>query len=457
MRGLESIFRTTLSSIRAYSPANEGSDRDPTPSKVVTVPPVSNSPATESPVHLRHSSPLSPPALQTVHSDQSGLVSRDEVDLPDTHIPQADTDSSETAGRSVVTEPSHPVRELGSLSPVSEDVLHNLLSTTEAITNAPPVQIPALTPIFPSNQLAREQPSTPEHQSSPEQPSGAVAIHSVQRPPPERSPWRSHIANLGSPSKFNFTSVLEDPNRSPARRIPIEEAIAQRSTSPRKGGSSGPSSGIFGRPVFTRHTSEDRIRSPVRRPGDVANHVMEGTSKIARPRASASPERVRSGSEEPQFPRGQYLRKPSQRSASDSEIVSPSKTGRIPAFPIRPAIDARLPSTIPEERDVDSPMKPAQSNASSKSALRQPSSMAGSRIPRIGAKPYARPPEKEKQQGKGKEPVRKLFMAKRPTSSGSALVSGNKFITNAPVLNGWEDETGAACEKCECQWKREQL
>ena len=429
MRGLESIFRTTLSSIRAYSPANEGQHRDPTPSKGLTTPPVSNSPSTKSPVHLRRSPSLSPPALQAVHSNQSGLVSRDEVDLSDTHLPQANTHSSETAGRSAVTEPSRPVRELGSLSPVSEDVLHNLLSTTEAITNAPLVQIPALAPIFPANQPSRGQPSTPEHQSFPDQPSGAVAIHSVQRPPPDRSPWRSHIANLGSPSKFDFTSILDDPNRSPARRIPIEEAIAQSSTSPRKGGSSGPNSGIFGRPVFTRHTSEDRIRSPVRRPGDVANHAIEvSSSKIARPRASASPQRVRSGSEEPQFPRGQYLRKPFQRSASDSEIVSPSKTGRIPAFPIRPAVDARLPSTIPEERDADSPMKPAQPNASSKSALRQPSSMAGSRIPRIGAKPYARPPEKEKQQGKGKEPVRKLFMTKRPTSSGSALVSGNKVV-----------------------------
>jgi hypothetical protein len=54
--------------------------------------------------------------------------------------------------------------------------------------------------------------------------------------------------------------------------------------------------------------------------------------------------------------------------------------------------------------------------------------MASSRIPRIGAKPYARPPEKEKQQGKGKEPVHKLFLTKRPTSSGSAPVSDEKFV-----------------------------
>lgn len=422
MRGLESILRTTLSTIRVYSPANEELNRDLTSSKVVTTPPVSNSPATESSALTRHSPRLSPPALQPVHSIQSSLVSRDEVDLSDTHSPQRDTHSSETAGRSVVTEPSRQVRELGSLSPVSEDVLHNLLSTTEAITNAPLVQIPALAPVFPVDQLSRDQPSTPGHQSSPERPSGAVAIHNVQRPP-ERSPWRSHIANLGSPSKFSINSALDDPNRTPAQRIPI----AQGSASPRKDSSSGPKSGIFGRPVFTRHSSEDRIRSPVRRP-DVTKHAMDVSSGIARPTASASPGKVRGGSEEPQFPRGHQLRRPFQRSASDSEIASPSKTGRIPAFPIRPAVDARLPSTIPEEHDADSPTKPTQSNALFKSALRQPSSMAGSRIPRIGAKPYARPPAKEKQQDKGKEPVHKLFMTKRPTSSGSALVSVTKVV-----------------------------
>jgi len=48
--------------------------------------------------------------------------------------------------------------------------------------------------------------------------------------------------------------------------------------------------------------------------------------------------------------------------------------------------------------------------------------MAGSKIPRIGVKPYAKPPEKEKQQVKGKESVHRLFMTKRPTS-GAAPVS----------------------------------
>jgi hypothetical protein len=53
--------------------------------------------------------------------------------------------------------------------------------------------------------------------------------------------------------------------------------------------------------------------------------------------------------------------------------------------------------------------------------------MAGSKIPRIGVKPYAKPPEKEKQQIKGKESVHRLLMTKRPTS-GAVPVSRRKVV-----------------------------
>jgi hypothetical protein len=388
---------------------------------------VSNSPATESHVQPRRSPHLSSPGSQSVLANQSGLVSRNEIDLPDAHTSQADTHTSDTVGRSAITEPLRQVRELGSLSPVSEDVLHNILSTTEAITTAPLDQIPALASVIPANQQSHDRPSTPERRSSPEQSSGAVAIHNVQRPP-ERSPWRSHIANLGTPSKFGLISTLHDPNRTPARRIPIREAIAQRSASPRKDYSSGPSTNIFGGPVFARHTQEDRTRSPVRPPPNVLHHATVVSSGIARPTALASPGKVRGGSEEPRISRRNNLGRPLQGSASDSEISSPSKIRRTLAFPIRPAVDPRLPGTIPEEHGVDSPMKSTQSNPPSKSALRQPSFMASSRIPRIGAKPYARPQENEKQRSKGKESVHKLLMTKRPTPSGTSLVSGKKIV-----------------------------
>jgi hypothetical protein len=376
-----------------------------------------------SPVQL-HSLRFSQADCPSLHSTESGLVPQD-VDRPDTYSSKADTGSSEQIGRGVVTtEPRRQVRELGSLSPVSEGVLHNLLSTTENIPTASLDQIPALASVSPGNQPSHDLPSTPKHQSSPKQQNLPVAI---QRPPSQRSPWRSHITNPRSPSKPGFFNTLHDPTRTPAARIPIEEAIAQGSASSRRDFSSGPSTGIFGRPVFSRHTPEGQTRSPIRRPSpDVANHTVLAPSWIAKPTASTSSEKMRYGSEEPQFSPRRHPGRPFQRSASDSEISSPSKT-RIPILPMRSGVDARLPSTIPEEHGVGSPTKPTQSSPFSKSTLRQVSSMAGSKIPRIGVKPYARPPEKEKQQVKGKESVHRLFMTKRPTS-GTVPVSSRKIL-----------------------------
>jgi hypothetical protein len=378
----------------------------------------------ESPVQLHHSPRFSQTDCPSPHSTQSGLVPQD-IDPLDTYPSEADTGSSEKTGCDVVTESRHHIRELGSLSPVSEDVLHNLLSTTEAIATTSLDHIPVLASVFPADQLSHDRTPTSEHQSSPKQQNSLVAIQAIQRPP-QRSPWRSHIANSGSPSKSGLYSTLQDPNRTPARRIPIKEAIAQGSASPRRDFSSGPSTGIFGRPVFSRYTSEDQSRSLVRRPADAANHTVPAPSGIAKPTASTSSEKMRCGSEGPQISPRRHPGRPFERSASDSEISSPSKT-RIPNFPIRTGVDARLPSTIPEEHGVDSPAKSTQSSPSSKSTLRQPSSMAGSRIPRIGVKPYAKPPEKEKQQVKGKQSVRGLFMTKRPTS-GVVPVSRRKFV-----------------------------
>ncbi|KAI9509363.1 hypothetical protein F5148DRAFT_1188206, partial [Russula earlei] len=389
---------------------DEGPEQDFTPlSKVATMHPASNSLTIESPVPLRRSPRLSRSGSPSFFPSQSDFVQRDEVDPSDTHSSQVTP--FEKIGHSIVTKSPRQVR-VGSLSPVSEDVLHNLLYSTTTSTLD---QIPALASVMAAVPHPPNQSSTPVQNALPEQKNDTVAIYTVQRPPPERSPWRNHIANPRSPSKFGFNNTLHDPNRTPAQRIPIKEAIAQGSASHLKDCFSPPSKGIFGRPVFSRSTQEDRTRSPVRCPPDAANHTM------MRPTGSASPEKVRSGSEEPQLTTRPHLGRPFQRSASDSEISSPSKT-KIPTFPIRPRVDARLPSTIPEEHGLDSPTKLTSSSPSSKSTLRQPSSMAGSRIPRIGAKPYARPVE-ERQQGKGKEPVRRLFMTKRPISSVSAPVS----------------------------------
>ena len=82
--------------------------------------------------------------------------------------------------------------------------------------------------------------------------------------------------------------------------------------------------------------------------------------------------------------------------------------------------------------------------------------MATSKIPRIGVKPYARPTEKERQQGKGKEPVHRLFMTKRPTSS-SVPVSWQEIYKSIRVLNDTEDKACAVGEEYKCGREREQL
>ncbi|KAI0273612.1 hypothetical protein BC834DRAFT_966113 [Gloeopeniophorella convolvens] len=331
--------------------------------------------------------------------------------------------------------PLNQLRELGSLSPASEGVLDGLLSTTEAITSTTAItlhDVPASSSVFPINLRNQEVPSTPDRQPSPDQEVNSPIIHNVQRPPPERSPWRTHIANPRSPSKFSFNNTLHDPSRTPARRIPIGQTISHGPASPQKAGSSGmPTTGIFGVPVFTRYAPEERVRSPVRRPPpDPVNHSVASSSRLPKSSVPCSPGKMRSGSEEPQS-----MRKPlrsttlTSGSLSDSEFQSPSKTRSLLAFPLR----GGLPRTIPEEQAV-------QLNSPMKSVLRQPSSVTGSRIPRIGAKPYAKPPEKgkEAEQVKTKEPAHKLLlMTRRPTALNSAPTKPVRLVRSTmPSVSG---------------------
>jgi hypothetical protein len=403
--GSESTFQSILPDTQVGSP---GKQNEATEQHVI------------SPPDVAVTSQRPPFVLQS----QNVPTPLNEVD-PSDNLLRPDTCNAGTSIPTVEVEPSRlssQVRELGSLSPVSEGVLHNLLSTSEAVTDAPLNQISSLASVFPSNQPPRDRPSIPGRESSPEQRISPVAIHSVQRPSPVRSPWRTHIANSGSPNKFAFNTTPRDPSLTPARRIPIDDAIAQGSASPRRDNSSGPSTGIFGLPVFTRYTPAGGARSPVRpSTSDAMSYAAMPLSGISRSTASTSAQKVRSGSEEPQSGRKSHLARSFLRSASDSEISSPPKPRRIPTFSVHPGGDPRLPCTIPEEEQgSDSPMKPAQLL---KSELRQPSSMAGSRIPRIGAKPYSRPLGKEKQQGKGKDPVHKLLFMTRRSTSASVPVS----------------------------------
>ncbi|KAI0006015.1 hypothetical protein BJV74DRAFT_792435 [Russula compacta] len=369
LRGLRSTSPTTLPNTQTCSARNEGPNQDSaTPSKVANTSAASNLPPTESVVQLRRSPRFLQPGSQldspSFHSGQSSLVPGDKAEPPDTYSSLTDMSSSETTGHNVMTEPPHQVRELGSLSPVSEDVLHNLLSTTEAITTAPLDQIPALASVFPANQPPRDRPSTPE-QNDP------VAIHSVQRPPPERSPWRSHIANPASPSKFGFNHTLHDPNRTPARRIPIKKLLR-------------------------------RVRFRLRRVA-LPDHLQAYLGGLSSPVLHQGTAYVAPFDEHPL----------SQAHNFNSTWESAQWVRRTSIF----------------------------EKASSGTTFSKPSSMAGSRIPRIGVKPYTRPPEKEKQKGEGKEPVHKLFVTKRPTS-GSAPTKPVRLVRNANVTGSGSSSEG---------------
>ncbi|KAH9063456.1 hypothetical protein EDB87DRAFT_1681505 [Lactarius vividus] len=389
-----------LPRIGSGSPRDGVGEDHLSPSKVTIRPYESNPSLMESPTQR----------CRSVHSSSPRPISPGGVDPSTTCLLQVDTCSSTPSALAKPPPPSSHSRELRSLSPASEGVLYNLLSATEDVTTTPLHQLPALVSVSPVIQPPHDWASTPERQSSPERPSSSVNISEVQRPAPDRSPWRNHIAKAESPNKFTVSNILSDPNRTPT----------QRPVSPKKDSTPHQFSGIFGRPVFTRYTQEERTRSPVR---PLPSDTLDRTA-VAGMSGSVVLDKLRSGSEEPISPRRRpFPARPFLRSVSDSEVSSPSKSMRLLSFPIRPVVDARLPDTIPEESGPGSPTKsaPAQPSPARKSALRQPSSIVGSRIPRIGAKPYARSIEKKKQ-GKGCEPLHKpAFVTRRLTPSNSAL------------------------------------
>ncbi|KAI0831236.1 hypothetical protein BC628DRAFT_1352866 [Trametes gibbosa] len=314
-------------------------------------------------------------------------------------------------------------RELGSLSPMSTAVLTQLLpkpagdsvsrSTTpqpqgsEQTSNQEPVQAPA--------------PSTPPGGQTADFifPKVGVQVEGtatdIQRP---RSPLRPFPM-----SPFKFDEVA----RTPARRVPISQAIAE---------------------VFKRLALDDPTRSPARRvPKSEAATVPPPSSdkgkSVSRPMSPVRQvprERQRSGSAEP---RPQIGRK--ERGASAELTMQLPALGRRPVFQ-KPASSEGLassslmkpraplpfpftqsqhfPAAIPE---VDEPgpstihppaatvkNQPSSSPAKGASSLRQPSAGAGSKIPRIGAKPYARPNAVGKAEtGQSKLPAPKSSLASK--------------------------------------------
>ncbi|KAI0093648.1 hypothetical protein BDY19DRAFT_989202 [Irpex rosettiformis] len=276
---------------------------------------------------------------------------------------------------------------LGSLSPTSHDVLMQLLPSSDEPSNTPgdtPTPLPDVSAVSLSTQA--------EGQTS--------IIPGISIPPTLPS----------TPQRPSASSKTADFTRTPARRVAINEAIAQGSLSPEKArnllatvrpavsalnaaGPSFPPPAANGLPrsparrVLISEGTTQTLRSPQKGKTPVRPSLL-GRSRSASidviPTPALFPKVQRSASVEPPKPRIPTFRKPASADGTTklSEVPNP-----LP-FPIVP----RLPSTIVEVDEqptaIPSPPIPASKPPST---LRQPSTKAESKIPRPGSKPYARP------------------------------------------------------------------
>ncbi|KAJ7219252.1 hypothetical protein GGX14DRAFT_435345 [Mycena pura] len=284
-----------------------------------------------------------------------------------------------------------PLRQLGSLSPGSANLLTQLLSTSTpspAHEQEVEAQFTGTVPVFP---VADPSHTTPAPVTSPIRVSPARS----SRP---RSPNRIH---------FEATS-LNDPNRTPARRIPVEQAVARGQISPQKAAqllAHNTDVVPFSRtPVFHIPPHDSPARRVHVAPPTPGQGKWQGM-RFGSPTRGKS--RERSGSPEQRPPGNVNVATAGSSnlgaSASTSQsILAPMKKRKLP-FPLtpsgseRPVLVPKLDDKIPTT-NIDSPEQPAPPPSSPvlsiikipRSNLKQPTS----RIPRIGTKPYARPTAK---------------------------------------------------------------
>ncbi len=343
-------------------------------------------------------------------------------------VPPLDANIAASSGATYATTPKKTPqaalarRELGSLSPMSSAVLTQLLpkpagdSASRSNTPQPPE-----TDTGPSEPAPPPAPSTPPpHAINLVFPKvGAVdgTATDIQRP---KSPLRPFPASPFKP----------DEARTPARRVPISQAIADGTYSTQKipalFSASRPTA-VPGTPVFRRTALDDPLRSPARRvpmseavpmppaSPDKGKNVFRPLS----PMRMASRERQRSGSAEP---KPQLGRK--ERGSSAEPTTRPPALGRRPVFqkpastegvasgssllkprtalpfplgqsqrlhPAIPETDEPGPSAVRPPAAVPCASAHTVSPAKGVLSLRQPSAGSGSKIPRIGTKPYGRP------------------------------------------------------------------
>ncbi|KAJ3802889.1 hypothetical protein GGU11DRAFT_763851 [Lentinula aff. detonsa] len=259
-------------------------------------------------------------------------------------------------------------RELGSLSPGSSTILKSLL--------------PAASPL--REELETEPAST--------QPSSEALSTPVRPTPPVRftSPTRKT-----SPIKLQFqTTDLHNLNGTPARRIPIQAAVASGQMSAQRAARllfNSSAAASSSRPVFNIPSTDSPMRrillhddnlngSPTKKlPGSPVRSLSVEPKPVEPVRLKKRSESVEPISFKTQ---GKILRKASPFSRSVESVPLPSNSN----LSLQPTIPEEGPNTGGE--NLQRPAARAGQASAEKSHFKQTTS----RIPRIGLKPYARPP-----------------------------------------------------------------
>lgn len=296
--------------------------------------------------------------------------------------------------------------KLRSLSPQSAGVLTQLLPSLNSATQNQEAPLP-------TEKVQESEHSTPCVPKPPTLHPNLINS-TIQRPLAAPTPiWSKHALRNASP--LRLTHTLDESSRTPARRVPIHDAFANITPSLKNsaqfalledqtGRFPKVCGDIFWRPDDTprsparRVPTAERIPSPSRSTASTCAHTflharsasVEPRPAIATPARSRSVEpssttsRVRNNVEGkgPMFPR---------------VLTTPRASTKLP-YPLIATEKSEASSTypIPEENESEE-TGGADTNLTTgvlvpsphKSQLKQPS--VGSRIPRIGAKPYARP------------------------------------------------------------------
>ena len=311
-----------------------------------------------------------PPALLPL-SDALTHIKEKLVDSPIAASTVSARQRSPTRQRSPSRLPMSFNRVLGSLSPKSTDLLSKLALTSTEESNDIRIGIGEPSSDSQSQFTFSMFPTLPESvpPQTPSRSTGPIRFSSPTRPT--------------SPHKIRLQAVV--PNNTmntPARRIPIEQSIAQGHVSPQKAVRLG-----F-KPDGTPLTS---VNTPARRvliPEHLANPVTRpGGIRLGSPWKGKERElSVEPSSRTFVSRRNERETTPRPSSTETSAKSSTVQTEELP-FPLVPSNPAPSMSstTVPDTSQSNPPQgKPANA----KSSLRQPTS----KIPRIGVKPYTRLP-----------------------------------------------------------------